>query len=98
MHSCRRLALKLDHMLAGGDTWRKIEFMCPHLEELVVILYPNPTKTTKLEDLEKVDTGNAVQRRMMAEIREDFEQLRNLHAQAWPALVKMKLTFMKTTS
>jgi hypothetical protein len=96
MQPCKRLALNLGDMLVNNaDAWRKLEFMCPHLEELVVILFPNPTKTTRLEDLEEVNTGNAVQRRMMAEVRHDFEQLRNLHAQAWTALVNMKLKFMK---
>jgi hypothetical protein len=98
MQGCKRFAINLDELCASHSVWHKLARMLPNLEELVVIMYENPTRHTVHERLQEVTiltarTGEEIG--MMASIRIEFCYHRRNSTAGWPALGNVRLKFMK---
>jgi len=103
----KRLLLTLDDVFVGCQgcrprrgylepgIWKKLQHLCPNLEELIIVLYANPNKKNDLEELRPARSLNYIQWTMQVAIQRAFEIQRNTKLEDWPALANIKLTFMQ---
>jgi len=103
----KRLLLTLDDVFVGckgrrprrgyfePGIWKKLQHLCPNLEELIIVLYANPNKKNTLEQLRPASSLNYIQWTMQVAIQRAFEIQRSTKFEDWPVLVNMKLTFMQ---